>query len=562
MAMVLVQSASGQSLFINDVHIVDVENGALIEHQDIWIERGVIKEMGPDLVAPDGISHIDGRGQYAIPGLIDAHIHLFQSGGLYTRPDAIDLRHIRPYEDELKWLSDHAGEILQSYLHLGITTVVDVGGPMANYAIRDQHKDEVGYPNLYLTGPLISTYQPKELTTSDPPIIKVHTEEEAREMVRAQLPYQPDFIKIWYISLPTLPADQTYQIVQAAVDESHSHGLAVAIHATQLMTAKLAIKAGADVLVHSVSQPIDSEFIDMILANDVTYVPTLLVHGNYTKAFGGQLEIKKEDHHIVHPEVIASLLDVHHLDEVALNETRQYYQEFRSQELRQDSIRQDNLLWLAERGVRIATGTDAGNIGTLHAASYHNELDAMHLAGLSPGQILKASTLGAAHAAQAEDLLGSIAQGKIADILLLKDNPLHDINNLKYPDVIIKGGLIVDQKVNPYSHPQELAQLQLNAYNAGDIEAFIAPYSDSVRVYNFPDQLLYTGKDIMRQNYSIFFDRTPDLHCELINRMVLGNTVIDQERVTGLGGGRTIEAIAIYKIAYNKIQEVYFDRGQ
>jgi hypothetical protein len=56
------------------------------------------------------------------------------------------------------------------------------------------------------------------------------------------------------------------------------------------------------------------------------------------------------------------------------------------------------------------------------------------------------------------------------------------------------------------------------------------------------------------------FERTPDLHCELVNRIVLGNTVIDQERVTGFPGGNVIEAVAIYKVENGKIAKVYFIR--
>lgn len=62
----------------------------------------------------------------------------------------------------------------------------------------------------------------------------------------------------------------------------------------------------------------------------------------------------------------------------------------------------------------------------------------------------------------------------------------------------------------------------------------------------------------MRENYSGMFERVPDLHCELVNRTVLGNTVIDQERVTGFPGGRVIQAIAIYQIVDHKIAKVYF----
>lgn len=105
--------------------------------------------------------------------------------------------------------------------------------------------------------------------------------------------------------------------------------------------------------------------------------------------------------------------------------------------------------------------------------------------------------------------------------------------------------------------PEELANAQLEAYNSRDIEAFLIPYSDSVNVYNGNMELLYQGKETMRTQYGAMFDRTPDLNCKLLNRIAVNNTVIEHEEVT-FGEGQRIYAIVMYKIAENKIQEVYF----
>ena len=106
--------------------------------------------------------------------------------------------------------------------------------------------------------------------------------------------------------------------------------------------------------------------------------------------------------------------------------------------------------------------------------------------------------------------------------------------------------------------PEALAQRQLDAYNIQDLDAFLACYHDSVRVYNFPDQLRYVGKEKMEKTYGPFFENTPDLHCELVNRIVEGNTVIDHEKVTVNKNQPPFNAIAIYKIKEGKIAEVYF----
>lgn len=110
--------------------------------------------------------------------------------------------------------------------------------------------------------------------------------------------------------------------------------------------------------------------------------------------------------------------------------------------------------------------------------------------------------------------------------------------------------------------PEQLAQQQLDAYNNRNIEAFLVPYSDSVEVYIFPNQLQYKGKENMRSQYKPMFERLTDLNCKLVNRMVMGNTVIDHEWVIFDKNQPGVSAISIYTIQNNKIQKVHFIRGQ
>jgi hypothetical protein len=90
-----------------------------------------IRAVGPrgEVVIPEGARVVDMSGKWIIPGLVDAHIHLFQSGGLYTRPDIIDLRSIRPYAAEVDWVRARLPMTLARYLASGVTAVLDVGGP-------------------------------------------------------------------------------------------------------------------------------------------------------------------------------------------------------------------------------------------------------------------------------------------------------------------------------------------------------------------------------------------------------------------------------------------------
>lgn len=103
-----------------------------------------------------------------------------------------------------------------------------------------------------------------------------------------------------------------------------------------------------------------------------------------------------------------------------------------------------------------------------------------------------------------------------------------------------------------------LAQEQLDGYNKRDIEAFLKPYSENVKVYTFPDQLLYEGKAKMREEYTQMFNQLPDLNCKLVNRIVLNNKVIDHEEVVFMKSEPKLYAIAVYTITDGKISEVRF----
>ncbi len=546
------------SILIQNIQWLDVE-GQTFNRGDIYLEDGVISSLGKIQGPVDDVITIDGTGKFLIPGLIDAHIHLFQSGGIYTRPDAIDLTRYRPYDEEIQWVRDNAGDFLSRYLKCGITSVMDIGGPMSNFDIRQEFKDDHLKAQLFTTGPLISTYQPPAFAIEDPPIIKVNSKQEAINLVEQQTPYRPDFIKIWYINLPALPAESTYEIVKATIEKCHANSLRVAVHATELNTAKLSLKAGADVLVHSVrDHPIDEDFLKLLKANDAVYIPTLVVGGNYGKAFTGSLELGEADFSVSPPIPLGSLDHLRHLAEGHLQ--RQMIEEEKEFSVVDNERRQvmyANLKLLQDQGVKIATGTDAGNIGTLHASSFYHEIGAMKAAGLSNAQIIKASTIGGAHALGRASEIGSIEVGKRADLVLLNANPLADLNALQDIHLLLNRGYLLDPDTLARPTPEHLVQQQLNGYNQRNIEAFLAPYAENVELYGFPNNLLSKGKEDMRASYSALFENAPELHCQLVNRMIQGNTVIDHERVTGLGS-EPLEAIAIYKITSEEISKVYF----
>jgi len=104
--------------------------------------------------------------------------------------------------------------------------------------------------------------------------------------------------------------------------------------------------------------------------------------------------------------------------------------------------------------------------------------------------------------------------------------------------------------------PETIVQKQLDAYNNRDIDGFMATYSEDVKLFSFPDKLNSEGQETMRKSYDGYFKNTPDLHCEIKKRIVIGNKVIDHEYITS--NGRNFSAIAVYEVKNGLISKVTF----
>jgi imidazolonepropionase-like amidohydrolase len=552
--------------YITNVTIFDVEKQKTLPAQTVVINGTTISAVGPSakIKTVAGATVIDGTGKYLLPGLVDAHVHFFQSGGLYSRPDAIDLRKYMPYDKEIDWVHNNMEDFLRRYLQNGITSVIDVGSNPHFLQQRDSFVAKPYAPSVYMTGPLITTYEPAAFKNlkDEGPFYLVNTAEEARQMVQKELAHKPDFIKIWYIAAIGNNVEATARkylpIVQAAIDEAHKNNLRVAVHATERITAQLAVEAGCDFLVHGVDdEPVSDAFVKLLQSKKVVLSPTLVVASHYVQTFAQENKFSYTDFTKSNPYQLGSLQDLRHIADTQLagryrqlGKTRiPFYQ-------KEDSLRMANLKKMVDGGVTIASGTDAGNIGTLHATSFWEELKAMQQAGMTNWQIITASTINGAKAVGKEKEWGSISVGKKADLVLLDANPLDNIGNLQRLQLVVNKGQLVRPDTLIKETPLALVQRQLNAYNARDLEAFLEPYADDVELYTFPNKLISKGKEEMRKTYA-FFSRVPNLHCEITERIIQGNTIIDHESVSGFGP-KAVGGTAIYQIEGNKIKKVYF----
>lgn len=560
----LLSNGQEQTL-IRNVRIADVVEMKWLSARDVLIEKGIITAIGSKLKQKPGTKVIDATGKFLIPGFVDAHIHFSQSGGMYTRPDAIDLRKYKPYEEEVLWTHTNMENTLRRYLAVGVTSVVDVGSTINFLKQRDTFRTKEFAPTIYMTGPLLTTWEPAAFKNlkDDEPFFEMKSVEDARNYVKRQLPFKPDFIKIWYIVQgrnTDSSARSNLPMVQAVIDESHKAGLRVAVHATERITAQLAVEAGADLLVHGIDDEVVSDdFVKLLKSKKVVLTPTLVVVQGYIDAFGQSYEIDHHDFKHASATQLNSIIDFKHLpDSALLKRYRTGIAANMSITKFTDSVLRANLKKMIDGGVTIATGTDAGNIGTQHASSFYHEVNAMHQSGLSMWQLLQASTINGARALGKQDEFGSIHIGKRADLLLLDKNPIDSVANWRSLDMVINRGKNLHPDSIILTTPTELVDRQLLGYNLHNLDFFLDPYAFDVEIYSMPAHSLdIKGKESVRKEYE-FVKTTPDLYCRILKRIVQQNTIVDHEEVYTGASNKPLYGIATYVIKNGRIAKVYF----
>jgi imidazolonepropionase-like amidohydrolase len=428
MAMAASSAAVPETVALVGATIVDGNGGQPVADGVVVLQGDRILAVGPrsSPAVPPGSRLLDVTGKWITPGLIDAHVHFFQSGGLYTRPDAIDLQTVMPYAQDLGRSKARLAETFARYLASGVTSVVDAGGPMWNFEVRRRANVSARAPRVAAAGPLIATEpteRQKRMDLGDPPIISATDAAHAQRLARAQLPHKPDFIKIWGIGSGAGGAGRVRDITRAVAEVAHAANIRVSVHATSLATAQAALAGGADILVHSVEDaPLPDSFVRQLKERGVVYVSTAMVREGYTDALQGRPELTSVERRLGAPDIIASLYEA----PAPLIESA-------AERRRADSLPQilANAKMLVAAGGRLAAGTDAGNIGTVHGPAIHRELQLLALAGLTPAQVLTSATRDAAFAYSPRPDVGLVAPGYRADLLVLDADPLKSVGNVE-----------------------------------------------------------------------------------------------------------------------------------
>jgi imidazolonepropionase-like amidohydrolase len=394
---------------IDDVAVLDGTGAAPVAASSVLVEDRRIAWVGPSAQAPpvgDGLV-VDGRGHTLLPGLINCHAHLCNDGAadLFAQVvnDSVPMGTIRAV------LNSRVG------LRAGITTVRDCGAA-SQIALEIGKATDAGLiegPTVRAAGRVVT------MTGGHGHFIGREADgpDEVRKAVRAEIKGGAHFIKVMAtggVLTPGVDPSQTAfqpEELCAAVEEAHKAGRAIASHAIGGAGIKNALRAGIDSVEHGFY--LDDESVDLALKNESYMVPTLIAVDQIVQhgAAGGIPDwvVRKAESEAGH-----------HRESFAL---------------------------AVRSGMRIAAGTDAGTPFNPHG-DLALELAKMVEFGLTPMQAIVSATSSAASLLRMDHLIGTVAVGKDADLLLVPGDPTVDISVMGRPAFVMKAGRVYRDDVS------------------------------------------------------------------------------------------------------------------
>ena len=390
-------------LALTGATLMDGAGGPTVPGATVLVgDDGRIAATGATTVIPEGARVMNVAGRTVMPGLIDCHDHLASfTYDLLSRWGMTEPRSTRTVR---------IARVMEDTLQSGYTTVRDCGWLDAGFKAAVAQGLVAGPRLLVAAGPLGPTHSVQDRPTMsghrryvmpDPniPYGVADGADEIRAAVRENARVGADLIKVFQTGFGRathLGTDAAYGLeeLRALVRESHAQGRRVACHAVGGPGLRTAVEAGVDSIEHGCYLDTDADLLRMMADQDITLVPTLTVFAFHSA----------EGNPVAQAE--ARAFREHHIETV------------------QQAMR---------LGVRVTAGTDAG--GWVHGNNAQ-ELEMLADAGMTPQQAIAAGTREAAACLGLERDLGTLAPGKLADLIVVDGNPLEDITLLQERDRI------------------------------------------------------------------------------------------------------------------------------
>lgn len=386
--------------------IIDGNGGAPVEKGILLVQNGKVVSIGSkeDVHLPEGTTIRDVSGKTIIPGIINAHGHVGNTkgieGGHYSRENVIDN--------------------LSIYARYGITTVVSLGD------------DTVEAVSLRAVNDTISPERARLFIAGE--VISGKSSREAISVLESNHRMGVDFMKIRVDDNLGAGEKMPEEIYRAVINRSHELGYKISTHMYYLEDARKLLEAGSDMLAHSVRDaPVDDAFIELLKKSSASYCPTLtrelstFVYGDTADFFSDPFFAREYGMTTVKP-----LMDPGRQAQVRNNPAARTYQQ-------QLPTAMANLKRLSDEGVPVVFGTDSGVPTRFMGYFEHLEMEMMAESGLTPMQIIVSATKNPAAYLDLEGH-GTLVAGHWADFLILDDDPLTDIRNVRKISGVFIGG--------------------------------------------------------------------------------------------------------------------------
>lgn len=418
----LADPISAQHVALVGGMLIDGYEAPPVHNATVLIEGDRIVAVGPSsqIEIPAGAEVIDTRGMTMLPGLIDLHVHtMFLGHGEYSEWFPF----FTPEKEEMMEIA--ARQLLMA----GVTTAVDLGAPIEITRVRDRiDRGEVPGPRMLVSGPWIAGRR----WGSFPDYFQhvVSTPEEAAQRTYELADAGVDVIKTW--------AGMSEDMMQAVVEAAHERGIQVHSHLYSPDELWNAIRAGTDVIQHAGSAgnpPYSDELVQEIAHRGIPVVQTI-AHRPWVYQATVEFPERLQDRRLVET-----------LPPELYEEFQRSFQDFRRLSYFRTTplqIRKSQLSagQFIEANAVMGMGTDSGSPLNFHTESAWREISALVDSGMTPIQAISAATKTGAEIIRRGNDLGTIEPGKLADIIVVRGNPLFDINVLGYVEHVVKDGRI------------------------------------------------------------------------------------------------------------------------
>ncbi|HTA44262.1 MAG TPA: amidohydrolase family protein [Bryobacteraceae bacterium] len=403
---------AGRTFAVRAGHLFDSRAGQMLAKQVVLISGDRITDVGPEgqVRIPAGTPVIDLSNATVLPGLIDAHTHMFDNRGPKMTTEAAMLI---------------AVSNAQADLRAGFTSARDMsthGNGYGDVEIRNAINDgRIDGPRYEVsTRGIVWGAAPADPAHPDNPLAStvVRSVDDARAAVRDQVAHGADWIKLFPAGAYSFtPAGKdeyvvTYPlpVVQALIDETHKLGKKAGCHVYGGEGQKNAIIAGCDTIEHGFG--LNQEQIDMMVKKGLYYDPTLV---RYMEPY---------------------------MDDVDEKNTGG---KFRIVPIFEHAAR----MAAATKGVQMMMGSGVDGSTFAHGTQGLEFEALVKRAGLSPARAIQAGTIVNAKVFGWEDRVGSIDKGKYADLVAVSGDPLADITELQRVRLVMKGGKVIRNDLNP-----------------------------------------------------------------------------------------------------------------